>query len=500
MSDEGWKPLLEDLERRVAVAQAMGGAERLARQRSGGRLDARQRVAALLDAGSFREIGALVGGEALPADAFVAGHGSIDGRPVLVGAEDFTVRGGSIGLGTHAKRVRVASLAGQERAPLVLLLEGGGERASNAFERYPYAQSDLQALAALSGRVPLVAAVMGSSAGHGALAAPLADYALMVEGAALFAAGPGLVEAATGERVDREALGGARLHGRESGVVHDVVASDAEALERVRAYLSYLPSNAWGWPPLVEGSDTAERRLDAILDAIPADPRKGYDVRAVIELCADAESALEIQAGYGTALVTVFARLGGEPVAVVANQPRVRAGAIDREGADKAARFVELSDSFHLPLLFLADTPGVMAGRAAERAGALRAGARLFAAQSRARGPKLHVTLRKAYGFGSSIMAMNPFDAQTLVLALPGASLAAMPAAGAGALLRGGDEEKERGLAFAEAGPWSAAASMAYDAVIDPRELRNALLAALRLARGRRCAPAEPVARIGIRP
>jgi acetyl-CoA carboxylase carboxyltransferase component len=480
----------------------MGGPERLARQRSAGRLDARQRIAALLDAGSFRELGALVGGEPAPADAFVAGYGSIDGRPALVGAEDFTVRGGSIGLGTHAKRVRLASLAGQERAPLVLLLEGGGERATNALEHYPHAPNDLQALAALSGRVPIVAVVMGASAGHGALAVPLADYALMVEGAALFAAGPALVAAATGERVDLETLGGASVHAGGSGVVHDVAASDAEALERARRYLSYLPSNAWQWPPLaISGPDTGERCLDEILDLIPADPRKAYDARDVVALCADAGSVLEIEARFGPSMLTAFARLGGEPLAVVANQPLVRAGAIDREGAEKAARFLEVADSFHLPLLFLADTPGVMVGSAAERGGALRAGARLFAAQSRARSAKLHVTLRKAFGFGSSIMAMNPFDAQMLVLALPGASLGAMPASAAGSIAgRGGGAELEARLAAAQAGPWSAAASMAYDDVIDPRELRNALLAALRLARGRRCGAPEPIARVGIRP
>ena len=484
MSDQDWKPLLDDLERRSAAARAMGGAERLARRRqSAGRLDARQRIDALLDAGSFRELGTLVGGEAAPADAFVAGSGAIDGRPVLVGAEDFTVQGGSIGLGTHAKRLRLAQLAAQERAPLVLLLEGAGERASNALERYPHAPNDLQALAALSGRVPIVAIVMGSSAGHGALAVPLADYALMVEGAALFAAGPPLVAAATGEQVDREALGGAHMHASESGVVHDVAVSDADALALARRYLSYFPANAWQWPPLAgPGPDTGERRLDAILELIPADPRKPYDARALVALVADAGSVLELQARFGASVVTALARLAGEPVAVVANQPLVRAGAIDRDGADKAARFLDVTGAFHLPAIFLTDTPGVMVGTAAERSGALRAGARMFAAQTRARGPKLHVTLRKAYGFGSSIMAMNPFDGQTLVLALPGASLAAMP---------GSDVQP---------GPWSAAETMAYDQVVDPRELRNALLEGLRLARGRRGAARAPVARVGIRP
>jgi acetyl-CoA carboxylase carboxyltransferase component len=191
---------------------------------------------------------------------------------------------------------------------------------------------------------------------------------------------------------------------------------------------------------------------------------------------------LELQARFGASVVTALARLAGEPVAVVANQPLVRAGAIDRDGADKAARFLDVTGAFHLPAIFLTDTPGVMVGTAAERSGALRAGARMFAAQTRARGPKLHVTLRKAYGFGSSIMAMNPFDGQTLVLALPGASLAAMP---------GSDVQP---------GPWSAAETMAYDQVVDPRELRNALLEGLRLARGRRGAARAPVARVGIRP
>jgi acetyl-CoA carboxylase carboxyltransferase component len=500
-----WKPRLDELARRLGVARAMGGPERLARQRRGGRLDARARIDALLDPGSFREIGALVGtgphaGACAPADAFVMGLGSIDGRPVLVGAEDFTVLGGSIGIGTHAKRVRLARLAGQERAPLVLLLDGAGERASNALERYPFAPNDLQELVVLSGRVPVVAVVLGASAGHGALGAALADHVIGVEGAALFAAGPRLVEAATGERVDAETLGGMTVHAAHSGLVHDVAASDGEALALARRWLSYFPSNAWEYPRRLSGPDTGERSLDGILDLVPSDPRRPYDGRALVSMLVDAGSELEVGARFGGALLTVLARLGGEPVAVVASQPLVRAGAIDRDAAEKAARFVERADAFHLPLLFLADTPGVWVGAAAEREGVLRAAAALFAAQSRARVAKLHVTVRKAYGFGSSVLAMNPFDGQTLSLAFPGAQLAAMPGAGAAGAAKASSEVRDALAAAETGGPWAPAEAMAYDEVVDPRELRNTLLAALRLARGRRSAPAEPVAHVGLRP
>jgi acetyl-CoA carboxylase carboxyltransferase component len=365
-----WEPLLSDLERRRDAAREMGGPEKLAARRRSERLDARQRIDALCDPGSFQEIGTLVGGVArgagasVPADALVTGMGSVDGRPFLVGSEDFTVMGGSIGLGTHAKRVRLARLAAQERLPLVMLLEGAGERVSNSLERYPYAPNDLQALAELSGLVPTVAVVMGASAGHGALTAPLMDWVVMVEGAALFSAGPPLVEAATGERVDKESLGGARVHTEQSGVAHNRAEDEVEALALVRRYLSYFPSNAWQHPPRSDADD-GPRALDDLLDLIPPNPRKPYDVRAVVERVADRGSVLEVQPGWGASVVTALARLCGQPVGIVANQPLVRAGAIDRDAGEKAARFIEIADAFHLPLVFLADNPGVLAGSAA---------------------------------------------------------------------------------------------------------------------------------------
>jgi methylmalonyl-CoA decarboxylase subunit alpha len=505
MSD--WGELLKDLQARRETARAMGGSERLERHRRDGRFDARARVERLLDEDTFVELGMLVGSvhrgvvPPVPADGLIAGHGLIDGRPVLVGAEDFTVMGGSIGLGTTAKRQRLAELAGQERVPLVMLLEGAGERTQNAFERRGRAPNDLQTLAHLSGLVPTIAVVMGPSAGHGALTAPLMDFVVMVEGASLFSAGPPLVKEATGEDVTKDDLGGTAVHTVVSGVAHNAAPDDRDALDLVRRYLSYFPSNAWQRPqPLAGADDTAPRAVDALTDLIPADPRRRYDVRPVVELLADRGSVLEIESAFGRPIVTALARLGGEPVAIVANQPAVKAGAIDSDAADKAAHFIDVAGAFHLPLVFLADNPGVLAGTAAERSGILRHAARMFAAQARVDSTKLHVTLRKAYGFGSSLMAMNPFDRQTVTLALPGARLGAMPATGGGAAA-GVDDDAQRVLDHAElGGAYSSADTMSYDEVVEPGELRNAVLAALRLSETRRSQPAEPARHHGVSP
>jgi len=498
-----WKPLLDGFTERERAARAMGGEAKLARQHRGGRLDARQRIDTLLDAGSFRELGTFAGiRDSAPADALVAGAGRIAGRPVLIGSEDFSVMGGSIGPGSHAKRLRLAELAAQERVPLVMLLEGAGERVTNALKRHGYGPNDLQSLVRLSGLVPTVCAVMGASAGHGALSAPLMDFVVMVEGAALFAAGPPLVEAAIGEKVTKDDLGGVGVHVKESGVAHNAAADDAAALALVRRYLGYFPSNAWQHPPgAPEGTaPDGPRRLDGVLSLVPADARRPYDMRALVAMTADRDSVLEIQPRHGAAMLTCLARLAGRSVAIVANQPMVRAGAIDREAADKSTHFLQVVGAFHLPVVFLADNPGVMSGSAAERSGALRAGARLFHAQAKLPGAKLHVTVRKAFGFGSSIMAMNPFDGQTLTLAFPGAALGAMPSGGAGAVA-GADAGLQQDLDASQiGGPWNIANSLGYDEVIDPRELRNALIGALETASGRLSEPPTPVTQRGVLP
>lgn len=490
--NEGWSKLIDDLERRRVSVHAMGGPEKLAKHNAGERLDARERIRQLLDPDSFTEMGAFVGGisrdgqPAVPADALVGGIGKINGRPVVVGAEDFTTKGGSIGLGTHAKRLRLAMLADQERVPLVMLLEGAGERATNWLERYPYAPNDLQALAELAGKVPTIAVVMGPSAGHGALTAMLVDFVVMVEGSAIFSAGPPLVAAATGEQVTNEELGGVNVHARQSGVVHNVAKNDGAALQLVRDYLSYFPLNAWQRPPRLTSSHDGPRQLEGILDLVPPNPTRPYDARKLVEMLVDQESILEIQPLFGDSIITGWARLGGRPIGIVANQPQVKSGTIDSDAANKAAHFLETADAFHMPVVFLADNPGIMAGTEAELSGALRCTGRMYAAQAKLRSAKLHVTVRKAYGFGSSIMAMNPFDRQTITLAFPGATLGAIPA-DSGGKAAGADSETQAAMDTAEmGGPWANADTLSYDDVIDPRDLRNILLSALELSDGRK--------------
>ncbi|MEC8999708.1 MAG: carboxyl transferase domain-containing protein, partial [Actinomycetota bacterium] len=273
MTEDGeptWEPLLADLARRRGAARAMGGADRLERHRgdSGGRLDARDRIDHLLDPGSFREIGTLVG--SVPADGIVTGTGFVDGRPVMVGAEDFTVLGGSIGAGSTAKRFRIAELAERDRIPLIMLLEGAGHRPPIEGEAQPgRAPTDLMQQARLSGRVPVVTSVMGPSAGHGALIVPLSDFSVMTADAAVFTAGPPVVKASLGEDVTAAELGGPKV-AVASGLVHNMAADDQDAIDQLRTWLSYLPSSAWSYPPPVEaGVDVGPRRLDGITDLIP---------------------------------------------------------------------------------------------------------------------------------------------------------------------------------------------------------------------------------------
>ena len=490
--DHGWGPALEEIERRKTQTLAMGGEARLVRQSERGRLNARERIAALFDPDSFTEIGQLVGTTEeppVPGDALVAGSGLVGGRPVLAGAEDVTVLGGSIGSGASDKRFRLCQLALQERVPLVMMLEGAGHRVTDsATGRRP---GDLMGLAELSGIVPIVCLVLGASAGHGALTAPLSDFAVMTESSSIFAAGPPLVKSATGEDVTKEVLGGPQVAADASGVVHNVVADDREAISLARRYLGYFPLNAWGAPPHREGPDTGPRRLDGILDLIPANPRRPYSMTPVLHTLVDEGSLLVIQPTFGPSIVTALAALGGHHVAIVANDPGVMAGTVDSAAADKAAHFLDVAGAFGLPCVFLADNPGVLAGTLAERQGILRHAARMFAVQHRLTVPKLHVTLRKAFGFGSSIMAMNPFDGQTITLAFPSITLGALPASSEGSAVA--DPEERARLAAEQArASVTAGSRLSYDAVVDPRDLRNALLAGLALAEGRRTAARSP--------
>lgn len=503
----GWGPLLDQLGKRVEIARGMGGAEKLETRRARGVLNARERIERLVDPESFREIGTLTatvvgeGERPAPADAFPAGFARIEGRPILVGAEDFTVMGGSIGLAAADKRYRLTQLALQERVPLLFILEGAGHRMTNALKGHGRTPNDLQGLIDLAGVVPTVCIVLGASAGHGALAAPMMDFAVMSEDAALFTAGPPLVEAATGEKIDKHVLGGPDVHVKQSGVVHNRAPDEAAALATARRYLQYFPSSAFEPAPRRAGGvDVEERRLDEILALIPPDSRKPYRMTRVLEMLCDEGTLFEVQPEFGSALITALGFIGGEAVALVANDPMARAGALDSDAGDKGARFIELAGSFHLPLVFLADNPGVQAGSKAEREGALRAAARLFAAQRRLTSAKFHVTVRKAFGFGSSVMAMNPFDGQTFSVAFPGATLGAMPAGSGGKAAKADDAEQAALDAQQSGGPYNVASNLGFDEIIDPRELRNWVLEGLRVTEARRASARAPVERHGYLP
>jgi acetyl-CoA carboxylase carboxyltransferase component len=345
----------------------------------------------------------------------------------------------------------------------------------------------------------LVTGVLGASAGHGALVAPISDFSVMTLDASIFAAGPPVVKASLGEDVSKQDLGGPGV-AVASGLVHNVAADDRAVLDDIRTYLSYFPSSAWSHPPRRDGGDTGPRRLDDILGVVPRDSSTPYDVRLVVSMLVDEGRFFQVQPDFGSSMVCALAHLGGEPVAVVANQPQVMAGAIDADAAEKAAHFVTVADSFHLPLVFLTDNPGMLAGTASEQAGILRAGARMFAAQTQARTVKLQVALRKAYGFGSLAMSMVSFDRQTASYALPGVTLGAMGSRGAADAV-GADAGTAEALRQAEAGAvYRSAGRLGFDEVIDPRDLRDVLLAALSRGLSRRQAAPLPAARVGITP
>jgi acetyl-CoA carboxylase carboxyltransferase component len=494
---EGWDSALDRLQSRRVAARAMGGEERLRKHREAGKLDARARIDHFLDPGSFHELGTLVGGEEAPADAIVMGSGRIDGRAVMVAAEDFTVKAGTISQAANSKRYRVAELAVSDRVPLIMMLEGAGYRADGrGHARTP---TDLLAQARCSGRVPLITAVLGASAGHGALVAPMSDFTVMSSHGSVFTAGPPVVFESLGEQISKEDLGGPSVALR-SGLIHNFAGDDAGALDLVRTYLRYFPSSAWSYPPGVDEGDCGPRSAHELLEIVPRNGRQVYDMRDVIDVVFDAGSGFEVQPDFGESLICMLCRLGGHPVAVVANQPLVLAGSVDADGADKGAHFITVADSFHLPLVFLSDNPGVMPGSASEKEGILRSGARMYAAQTQATTPKLEVTLRKAYGFGSMVMGMIPFDGQSGVFAFPGATMGAMGAA-AMSRARGSDEDEAAMLRTMEVeASFRSAQTLGFDELIDPSEMRNMLLHSLERALYRRQAPAEPVARVGIMP
>ena len=406
-----WEADIEELRRREALARQMGGPDKVKRQHDGGKLTVRERIDALLDPGSFHEIGALAGratygdeGELQsfqPAN-FVFGRGRIDNRPVVVGGDDFTVRGGAADASIRGKQVQSEQMANELRVPLIRLVDGtGGGGSVKTIETMGYtyvpANPAWDWVVANMGTVPVVALGLGSVAGLGAARLVSSHYSVMVAGISqMFIAGPPVV-ARAGQTVTKEELGGSDIHAR-SGAVDDVVASEAEAFARARQFLSYMPSSVYELPARIEQADDPARREAWLIEAVPHDRRKVYDMRRILQTVVDKDSLFEMSRKFGGSVITAFARLDGWPVAVLASDPYFYGGGWTADASQKVARFVDLANTFHLPVVHLVDVPGFVIGVEAEKAGTIRQGARALAAIYQARVPFCSVIIRKVFG------------------------------------------------------------------------------------------------------
>jgi acetyl-CoA carboxylase carboxyltransferase component len=501
------RPLVDELHERRAKARLGGGEERIARQHEQDKLTARERIALLVDEGTFTELGihaqphfsqrAMEGREA-PADGVITGYGKVDGRLVAVCAYDFTVMAGSMGMTGELKVTRLRELALTKRIPFVWLLDSAGARIQEAVGSLFAGSGHLfREEVIMSGVIPQVAALMGPCAAGTAYIPGLADFVLMVRGRGSMAlAGPHLVRAAIGEDVTQEELGGSRVHCRKSGVADIEVASDEECIERIKEYLSYFPSHCEEAPPVREGvGDPVDRMDEELLDVLPETNRKPYDMYEVIRRVVDDGELLDVKGQWARTIITCLARMGGRPVGIVANQPRQLGGILDNDSADKAARFVNLCNAFGLPLVFLMDVPGFMVGTKVEAAGIIRHGAKMLYAVANATVPKITVVIRKAYGAGYYVMCGRAYEPD-LIVAWPSAEISVMGAEGAVEIvMRRQVEEaedpaaKKRELIEAYRGiidVYIAAANDMIDDVIDPRETRPTIVRALEMAAGKR--------------
>jgi acetyl-CoA carboxylase carboxyltransferase component len=496
-ADASWAPEVAELARRLELARAMGGPENVARQHRAGRLTVRERIERLLDPDSFHETGALAGmatyeGERLaavrPAN-FVLGTGRIAGRRVVVGGDDFTVRGGASDAAVGGKQAYSERLARELRLPLVRLVEGtGGGGSVKSYEQagrtYVPGNPAWDLVVAALAEIPVVAAALGPVAGLGAARVAASHFSVMVRGAAqVFVAGPPLVRRGLGEDVDKETLGGSHIHTRESGVVDNEVASEDEAFAAIRCFLSYLPPNAWQLPPRGAATDDPRRREEALLGIVPRSRRRPYDVRRLLRLVLDADSLFELAPRYGPSLVTGLARLHGYPVGVVASDPHQAGGALTAAGSEKLTRFVDLCDTFHLPVVHFVDQPGFLVGVAAERAGTIRKGVRALAAIYQATVPWISVIVRRVFGVAGA--GHGNVQALNLRYAWPSGDWGSLPLEGGieAAYRRELDAAPDPKRLYAEIearlsalrSPFRTAEAFGVEEIIDPRDTRPLL-------------------------
>lgn len=500
------RPLVEELHARRARARLGGGEEKVARQHAAGKLTARERLALLIDDGTFTELGIHGGihysvrgleGKEAPADGVITGYGAVDGRMAAVCAYDFTVMAGSMGLTGELKVSRLRELALTKRIPIIWLLDSAGARIQEAVGSLFAGSGHLfREQVVMSGVVPQIAALMGPCAAGTAYIPGLADFVPMVRGRGSMAlAGPHLVRAAVGEDVTQEQLGGSRVHCRVSGVGDLEVDDDEACIAAIKAYLSYMPQHCEAPPPVVATADPVDRMDEGLLDVLPDSNRRPYDMYDVIARIVDDGRWFDLKPQWAKSIITCFARFGGRPVGIVANQPKRLGGILDNDAADKAARFVNLCEAYGIPLVFLQDVPGFMVGTRVEAAGIIRHGAKMLYAVANATVPKITVVIRKAYGAGYYVMCGKAYEPD-LIVAWPTAEISVMGAEGAveivmrRAVEAAADPDAKRAElidAYRRViDVYIAARNGMIDDVIDPRETRPVICRALEMAQGKR--------------
>ncbi len=497
---------LDLLERRRAEAEQGGGAARLKAQHAKGKLSARERLDAFLDEGSFTELDRFVthrstdfglADQIVYGDGVVTGFGKVNGRLVYVFSQDFTVLGGSLSE-THAEKIcKIMELAMRNGAPVIGLNDSGGARIQEGVVSLGgYADIFLRNTLA-SGVVPQISAILGPCAGGAVYSPAITDFTFMVRGTSyMFVTGPNVVKTVTHEDVTMEQLGGADTHGGTSGVSHFTCGSELECLEQIRTLLSYLPSNNVDAPPRGAGTDPRDRRDEALLDLVPDNANKPYDMHEVLKRVIDDAEFLEVQPDFAANIIVGFARLGGYSVGIVANQPAVLAGVLDINASVKAARFIRFCDCFNIPIVTFEDVPGFLPGLAQEHGGIIKHGAKLLFAYCEATVPKLTVITRKAYGGAYDVMSSKHIRGDFNV-AWPTAEIAVMGPKGAVEILFkkeiaesadpvAATEEKVSEYSGKFANPYVAASRGFVDDIIDPRDTRPRLINALESLQGKR--------------
>ncbi len=497
---------LTELQYRRSVIEKGGGEAKIKKQHDSNKLTARERINALLDEGSFVEIDAFVthrchefGMEAVdaPAEGVVTGYGTVEGRLVYVYAQDFTVIGGSLGE-MHAKKIcKVMDMAAKMGAPIIGMNDSGGARIQEGIDALAGFGEIFVRNTLNSGVIPQISVIMGPCAGGAVYSPAITDFIFMVDNTSkMFITGPQVIKSVTGEDVSAEDLGGSKLHAEKSGVAHFTAASDEECIAQIRKLLSYLPQNNLEEAPFTAPTDPINRLSEKLTTIVPDEPNKSYDVKEVIAEVVDNGEFFEVQAGFAQNIVVGFARFNGNVAGIVANQPKVMAGALDIDSSDKAARFIRFCDSFNIPLVTFTDVPGYFPGKDQEQNGIIRHGAKLLYAFSEATVPKINVITRKAYG-GAYIAMNSKHLGADMVMAWPTAEIAVMGPDGAANIIFKNDiaasadpittrAEKIQEYSNKFASPFIAAQRGYVDDVIEPDSTRPRIIAALEMLESKR--------------